>query len=54
MFEAIGSVAGGGVITAVFDPVEKGFDWLIDVIRGAEYSVIFLLIRGVDVGLSGV
>ena len=35
LFKAVGSVDGGGVITAVFDPVEKGFDWLIDVIRGA-------------------
>ena len=42
LFAAVGSVAAGGAITAVFDPVEKGFDWLIDVIRGAEDSVVFL------------
>ena len=54
LFEAVGIVAGGGVITAVFDPVEKGFDWLIDVIRGAEDSVVFLYIRGGDVGISGI
>ena len=42
MFEAVGSVASGGVISAVFDPVEEGFNWLIDVVRGAEYSVVFL------------
>ena len=42
LFGDVGSFAGGGVITAVFDPVEKGFDWLIDVIRGAEDSVVLL------------
>ena len=41
-FKAVGSVAGGGLITAVFDPVKEGFDWLIDVVRSAEESVIFL------------
>ena len=41
-FEDVGSVAGGGVISAVFDPVEKGFNWLIDAVQGAEDSVIFL------------
>ena len=54
LFEAVGSVAGGGVITAVFDPVEEGFNWLIDVVRGAEDSVVFLYICGGDVGVSGV
>ena len=42
LFEAVGSVAGGGVISAVFDPAEEGFDWLIDIVRGAEDSVVFL------------
>ena len=42
LFEAVESVAGGGIITAVFDPVEDGFNWLIDVVRGAEDSVVFL------------
>ena len=42
LFEAVGSVTGGGVITTVFDPVEKGFNWLVYVIRGAEDSVDFL------------
>ena len=28
LFEALGRVTGGGVITAVFDPVEKGFNWI--------------------------
>ena len=42
LFEAVGSVADGGVISAVFDPLKEGFNWLIDVARGAEDSVIFL------------
>ena len=29
LLEAVGSVAGGGVITAVFYLVEKGFNWLV-------------------------
>ena len=41
-FEAVGSFAGGGVISTVFDPVEEGFNWLIAVIRGVEDSVVFL------------
>ena len=45
-------VAGGGVISAVFDPVEKGFNRLIDVVRGAEDSVVFLYIRGGYVGVG--
>ena len=42
LFEAVWSVSGGGIITAVFDPVKEGFNWLIDVVRGAEVSVVFL------------
>ena len=42
LFEVVGSVAGGGVISAVFDPVEEGFNWLIDVVRGAEDRVVLL------------
>ena len=41
-FEAVGSITGGGVITKNFDPVEKGFNWLVYVIRGAEDSVVLL------------
>ena len=26
LFEAVGSVTGGGGVTAVFDPIEKGFN----------------------------
>ena len=54
LFEAVGSVTGGGVVTAIFDPVEKGFNWLVYVIRGAEDSVVFLQIRRGDVGVGGV
>ena len=53
LFEAVGSVTGGGVITAVFDPVEKGFNLLFYVIRGAEDGVVSLYIRVGDVGVSG-
>ena len=42
LFKAVGSVAGGGVIAAVFNPVKEGFNWFIDVVRGAEDSVVFL------------
>ena len=42
LFEAVGSVTSGGIINAVFDPVEKGFNWLVYVIRGAEDSVVLL------------
>ena len=52
LFKAVGSVNGSVIVTAIFDPVEKGFDWLVYVIRGAEDSVIFLQIRGVDVGIG--
>ena len=42
LFEAVGSVAGGGVISTFFKPVEEGFNWLIAVVRGAEDNVVFL------------
>ena len=42
LFKAVWNVVGDGVISAVFDPVEEGFDWLIDVVRGAEDRVVFL------------
>ena len=42
LFEAVGSVTGGGIVTAIFDPVEKGFNRLVYFIRGAEDSVVFL------------
>ena len=54
LFEAVGSVTGVGVITAVFDPVEKGFNWLIYVIRGGEDRVVLLYIRRGNVGVCGV
>ena len=41
-FEAVGSVAGGVLITSVFDSVEEGFNWFIDAVRSAEDSVVFL------------
>ena len=42
LFKSVWNVAGDGVISAVFDPVKEGFNWLIDVVRGAEDSVVFL------------
>ena len=54
LFQAVGSVTGGGVITAFFDPVKKGFNWLVYIIRVAEDSVVFLQICGGDVGVGGV
>ena len=54
LFKAVGSVTGGGVVTAIFDPVEKGFNRLVYIIRGAEDSVVFLQIHGGDVGVGGV
>ena len=54
LFEAVGSVTGGGVVTAIFDPGEKGFNRLVYAIRGAEDSVVLLYIRGGYVGVGGV
>ena len=54
LFKAVGIFSGGGVITAVFDPVEEGFNWLIDVVRGVEDSIVLLYIRRGDVGVCGV
>ena len=48
------SVTGGGVVTAIFKPVVNGFNRLVYIIRGAEDSVVFLQIRGGDVGVGGV
>ena len=42
LFKAVGSVTGGGIVTAIFEPVEKGLNLLVYVIRGAEDSVVFL------------
>ena len=42
LFKAVRSVTGGGIITAVFDPVEEVFNWLLNVIQGAEDSVVSL------------
>ena len=35
LFKAIGSVTDGRVVTAIFDPVEKGLNWLVHIVRGA-------------------
>ena len=31
-FKAVGSVTGGGIVTAIFDPVEKGFNRLDNIV----------------------
>ena len=54
LFEAAGSVTGGGIVTSIFDPVKKGFNRLVYIIRGAEDSVVFLQICRGDVGVDGV
>ena len=54
LFEAVGSVTSGVVVTAIFEPVEKGFNRLVYIIRGEEDIVVFLKIRGRDVGVGGV
>ena len=54
LFEVVGSVTGGGVVIAVFDPAEKGFNRLVNILRGAEDSVVFLKICGGNVGVGGV
>ena len=54
LFEDVGSVTGGGVVTTIFDPVEKVFNCLVYIIRGVEDSIIFLKICGGDVGVGGV
>ena len=48
------SLTGGGVVTAIFDPIKKGFNRLVNIVRGAEDSVVFLKIRGGDVGVGSV
>ena len=42
LFEAVGSVTGGVVVIKMFDPIKKGFNRLIYVIRGAGEGVVFL------------
>ena len=54
MLEAVGSLSGGGIVTPIFDSVEKGFNRLVNIIRGAKNSVVFLNIREGDVGVGGV
>ena len=34
LFEVVGSVTGGGIVTAIFDPVKKGFNQLVYIIKG--------------------
>ena len=54
LFEAVGSVTGGGIVTAIFDPVKKGFNRLVYIVRSAEDSVVFLKTCGGDVGIGGI
>ena len=42
LFSAVWGVAGGGVIYAVFYPVEEILNWLIDVVFCAKDRVVFL------------
>ena len=53
-FEDVRSVAVGCLVAAIFDPVEKGYDWLVNIVRGAKDSVVFLKIRKGDVGVGAV
>ena len=53
MFKAVGSVTGGGIVTAIFDPVEKGFNRLVNIVRGAEDIFVLLKICGGDVSVGG-
>ena len=46
LFEDVRSVAGGGVVAAIVDPVKKGFNWWVNIVRGAKDSVVFLNICG--------
>ena len=54
LLEAVRSVAGGDVVTTIFDLVKKGFDRLVNIVKGAKDSLILLKIRGGDVGVGGV
>ena len=54
LFKAVGSVAGDNTVTVIFEPVEKGFNRLVNIIRGAKNSVVSLKIRRRDVGVGGV
>ena len=54
LFEAVRSVAGDGVVAAIFDPIKKGFNQLVDIVRGAKNCIFFLDIHGEGVGVSGV
>ena len=54
LFEAVGRVTGSDVVTAIFDPVEKGLNRLVYIIMGTEDSIVLLQIRGGDVGVGGV
>ena len=35
LFYSLRIVAGGGIVNAIFDLVKKGFDPLVDIVRGA-------------------
>ena len=54
MFEDVWSITGSGIVTGIFDHVENGFNWLVNIVRGAKNSVIFLKIHSGDVGVGGV
>ena len=53
LFEDVGSVTGGSIVTAIFDLVEKGFYRLVNIVRGVKNSVVLLEIHGGDVVVSG-
>ena len=54
LLEAVRSVSGGGLVAAIFDPINKGFDRLVDIVRGKKNRVVFLKICGGDVGVGSV
>ena len=54
VFETVGKVTGGGVVTAISNPVEKGFNRLVYIVRVAEDSIVFLKIQGGDFGVGDV
>ena len=54
LFEAVRNVAGGNVVNTIFALVEKGFNWLVDIVRIVKNSVVSLKICGGDVGVGGI
>ena len=41
LFKAVRIVAGGGVVAATFDLVEKEFDGLVNIVWDAKDSVVY-------------